>query len=123
MAVAIQAGLYHFFPPCIFCIVASCSTIPRVLTYEVEDSNGAINVLDSTLQITIIPVNDRPFLFFVTSDAFRFIPIPVPNGLTAQSFRYTEDDVPLNFGQSIYLRDFDSNISMAILVLESKWVH
>lgn len=96
------------------------SVFHRVLTYEVEDSNGATNVKNSILQITIIPVNDPPFLFFVISDAFRSIPIPVPNGLTTEFFRYTEDDRPLNFGESIYLTDFDSKISMAVLVLESK---
>ena len=90
------------------------------MEFYVEDDQDAANVMNSTLELTIIPVNDAPILLFVSDPAVREGPTPVLLGTIQMSFTYTEDDPPLNFGQDIYLRDVDSNISLAVLNLTSK---
>ena len=95
----------------------------RILEFYVEDDQNAANIMNSTLELTIIPVNDDPILLFVSDPAVRENPIPVLSGVTQMSFTYTEDDPPLNFGRDIYLRDVDGNISLAILNLTSKTIH
>ena len=92
----------------------------RILDFYVEDDQDAANVMNSTLELTIIAVNDAPILLFVSDPAVRESPTPVLSGTTQMSFTYTEDDPPLNFGRDIYLRDVDSNISLAVLNLTSK---
>lgn len=94
----------------------------RYLEFYVEDDQNAANVMNSTLELTIIPVNDPPILLFVSDPAMRADPTPVLSGVTQMTFTYTEDDPPLNFGQDIYLRDVDGNISLALLNLTSKLV-
>ena len=98
----------------------SYSTFLRILNFYVEDDQDAANIMNSTLQLTIIPVNDAPILSFVSDPAVRSNPNPIQSGVTQMSFSYTEDDPPLNFGQDIYLRDVDGNISFAILNLTCK---
>ena len=95
------------------------STFLRILEFYVEDDQDAANIMNSTLQLTIIPVNDAPILSFVSDPAVRSNPNPNQSGVTQMSFSYTEDDPPLNFGRDIYLRDVDGNISFAILNLTS----
>ena len=92
----------------------------RILEFYVEDDQYAANIVNSTLELTIIPVNDAPILLFVSDPAVRESPTPVLSGTTQMSFTYTEDDPPLNFGRDIYLRDVDGNISLAVLNLTSK---
>ena len=97
----------------------------RFIDYEVEDVNGATNVLNATIRLRIIPVNDPPLLFLnVGRDSiFRTNPIPFPGIAenTRVTYQYTEDDPSLSLVPNVYLRDFDSNISATILVLESEW--
>ena len=104
----------------------SSSTL-RFINYEVEDVNGATNVLNATIRLTIIPVNDPPHLFLnVGRDSiFRFrhnfFPFPgIADENTRATYQYTEDDPPLSLVPNVYLRDFDSNISTSVLVLESE---
>lgn len=92
----------------------------RYLEFYVQDDENAANVMNSTLELTIIPVNDPPILFFVSDPAIRANSDPISSGVTQMSFAYTEDDPPLNFGRDIYLRDVDGNISFAILNVTSK---
>ena len=79
--------------------------------------------MNSTLELTIIPINDAPILLFILDPTVRENPTPVLSGVTQMSFTYTEDDPPLNFGRDIYLRDVDGNISFAILNLTGKTIH
>ena len=88
--------------------------------FYVEDDENAGNVQSSVLDLTIIPVNDPPLLFFVSNASQRANIEPILNGDTQMGFIYFEDDSSLNFGRDIYLRDVDSNISVAILSLSSK---
>ena len=90
------------------------------MEFYVEDDQGSANIMNSTLELTIIPVNDAPILFFVSDPTMRSNPSPLKSGMTQMSFTYTEDDPPLNFGRDIYLRDVDSNISFAVLNLTSE---
>jgi hypothetical protein len=90
------------------------------LEFYVEDDQNAANAMNSTLELTIIPVNDAPILLFVSDPAVQENPTPVLSGATQMSLAYTEDDPPLNFGRDIYLRDVDGNIFFAILNLTSK---
>ena len=96
-----------------------------------EDEAGATNIQNSTLQLSIIPVNDAPILFFTTlqniSDLFSgdsdlLSSVNSQRELSA-TFQYTEDDTPLNFGRSIYLRDVDSNIESATIQLTSEFYY
>jgi hypothetical protein len=98
-----------------------------VIQYEVEDVTGATNVQNTTIQITIIPVNDPPLLLRnIPQDSFfRSNPIPFPNtdgAFISATFSYSEDDPPLALVPDVYLRDFDSNISTATLLLESECI-
>ena len=90
--------------------------------FYVEDEENAANIQSSVLDLTIVPVNDPPILLFVTSTSQRANVEPVLTGDTQMSFTYFEDDPALNFGRHIYLRDVDSNISIAVLSLSSKFV-
>ena len=90
------------------------------MEFYVEDDQDAANIMNSTLELTIIPVNDAPILFFVSDPTERLMPSPLQSGITQMSFTYTEDDPPLNFGRDIYLRDVDSNISFAVFNLTSE---
>ena len=90
--------------------------------FYIEDDQNAANIMNSTLELIIIPVNDAPLLFFVSDPAIRADPSPVLSGVTQMNFTYIEDDPPLNFGRDIYLRDVDGNISFAILNLTSKLI-
>ena len=94
----------------------------RILEFYVEDDQNAANIMTSTLELTIIPVNNAPILLFVSDPALRENPTPVDITLGAarMNFTYTEDDPPLNFGRDIYLRDVDGNISFAILNLTGR---
>ena len=91
------------------------------MEFYVEDDQSTANDMNSTLELTIIPVNDPPILFFVSDPAARSDPNPILSGTTQMSFTYTEDDPPLNFGRDIYLRDVDGNIFFAVLNLTSKF--
>ena len=68
-------------------------------------------------QLTIVPVNDAPILFFVANETIRRLPAPILVGDTVQSFNYTEDDPAINIGQDIYLRDVDGDIMSATVHL------
>ena len=68
-------------------------------------------------QLTIVPVNDGPILFFVADETIRTSPAPILEGETVQSFNYTEDDPAINIGQDIYLRDVDGDIMSATVRL------
>ncbi len=91
-----------------------------MIEFEVEDSSGAASVQNSILQLSILSVNDPPFLFFVSSVVLRSFHIPITSGNTREEFRYTVDDQALNFGRNIYLRDVDSNIDSALVSVESE---
>lgn len=85
-----------------------------------QDDQNTPNVYNSTLELTIVPVNDPPILLFVTDPTLREGSEPVTSGATQMSFIYREDDPAINFGRDIYLRDVDGNISFAQLNLTSK---
>lgn len=91
-----------------------------MIEFYVEDDNGISSFQNSTLQISILPINDAPILLYVSDATIRTNPRPATTGVTTRVFEYTEDDPSLNFGQDIYLRDVDSNISSASLQLSSE---
>ena len=85
-----------------------------------EDTAGATNSPFSVLNLTIIPVNDAPILFFVSNVTVREAVLVQTSGEITMSFTYTEDDPPLIVGSDIYLRDVDSTIASATIDLSSK---
>jgi hypothetical protein len=96
-----------------------------VIQYKVEDVTGVTNIQNTTVQITIIPVNDPPLLLRnIPQDSFfRSYDVPFPNAddeFISAIFSYSEDDPPLVLVPDVYLRDFDSNISSVTLLLESE---
>lgn len=94
----------------------------RLLVFYIEDDQNAANIEDSLLEITIVPVNDPPVLLFVTDSSLRANIDPVLTAETEMSFEYIEDDPALNFGQDIYLRDVDGNVSLSTLTLTSELI-
>lgn len=90
------------------------------MVFYVEDDQDAVNFENSTLELTIIPVNDAPVLFFISDPSLRLNVNPILTGGTEMSFTYTEDDPAVNFGRDIYLRDVDGNVAFVTLNLTSK---
>ena len=88
----------------------------RMVELYVEDADGVGSLQNSTLVISISPVNDPPILSFVMDESLRSSE-PYLLGSSTAAFQYTEDDPELNFGRDIYLRDVDSNIASATLQL------
>jgi hypothetical protein len=98
-----------------------------VIQYQVEDVTGATNIQRTTVHITIIPVNDPPLLLRnIPQDSFfrsYDIPFHTTDGeFISAIFSYSEDDPPLSLLPNVYLRDFDSNISTATLLVESEYI-
>ena len=92
----------------------------RMIEFYVEDNQGGSSLRHSTIQLSIIPINDAPILFFIPDATLRDSPQIFSAGNRSLTFQYTEDDTPLYFGRYIYLRDVDSNIISATLQLTSK---
>lgn len=92
----------------------------RMIEFYVEDNQGGSSLRSSTIQLSIIPINDAPILFFIPDATLRDSPQIFSTGNRSLTFQYTEDDTPLYFGRYIYLRDVDSNIISATLQLTSK---